>query len=283
MCLIALAYRTSAAFPLVIAGNRDEFLDRHTAPLAWWHSPAGTAILGGRDLQEGGSWMGFTPQGRFAMLTNVRQGTVAPIAQPISRGSLVRSWLDSTQETKSWASTIDPARFNGFNLIIGDWLAQQCLYLSNGRNSKGFSDLAGVESAHSAAQLIADDMLPKQVYGLSNAALDTPWPKTVKLKTALSEALALENADRIQAQLMKALADRWPAADAQLPATGIPLELERALSSVFVSHPEPVPRYGTRTSWVAMLNHQGILSITEHTHAIASQGAQTHQAQMQWL
>ncbi|MDP3169912.1 MAG: NRDE family protein, partial [Polaromonas sp.] len=69
MCLIAFAIGASARWPLVIAANRDEFLDRPTLPLARWKSDAGTDIISGRDIRAGGTWMGLTAAGRIAMLT----------------------------------------------------------------------------------------------------------------------------------------------------------------------------------------------------------------------
>jgi uncharacterized protein with NRDE domain len=282
MCLIAVALRASERFPLVIAGNRDEFLARPTQPLDRWHSSQGTAILGGRDGQEGGSWMGFTPAGRFALLTNVRNPVARVPQNPISRGRLVVDWLDSALNAQEWAAQHDAAQFNGFNLIAGDWAANTCAHLSHAAFLEQNVQLAGIEYAQSATELVVNQMAAGQVHGLSNAALNTPWPKTLQLQNALREALQLTQADDLTAALLHALADAKPAPDSELPATGVPLELERALSSAFVSHPADQPRYGTRTSWIALLQARGELTITEATHSHTGQPPTLRQRSMHW-
>jgi len=73
MCLVALAIDADRRFPLVVAANRDEFFKRPAARLGWWTPEhGGPAVLGGRDLEAGGTWMGLTAEGRLALLTNVR-------------------------------------------------------------------------------------------------------------------------------------------------------------------------------------------------------------------
>jgi uncharacterized protein with NRDE domain len=262
MCLIAFAWGASERFPLVVAANRDEFFERPTAPLSLWPSPGGAQVLGGRDLQDGGTWMGFSPNGRFAMLTNVRNPQAAPPAQPISRGSLALAWLESDLDAPQWAKRLQPLRYQGFNLIVGDWARRQCHYLSNQAFFKPFGQIAGIEYARSAIELIASELPMGAIYGLSNAALDTPWPKTLLLKTALSDSLA--------------------SLDVQQMSTGVPIELERALASPFVRHPEHAPSYGTRTSLVAIYEADLGLRVTEITHSLQTQPEQIFQAQLDW-
>ena len=266
MCLIALAWGASERFPFVIAANRDEFLQRPTAPLSLWQSPSGASILSGRDLKDGGTWMGFSPSGRFAMLTNVRAPLATPPDEPISRGGLAMGWLTSDLSAAQWAKSIEPHRYQGFNLIVGDWASKQCFYFSHQQNLKLFKPLAGVSSAQIATQLIATEMPWGAVYGLSNAALDTPWPKTQRLKNALQRSLESTDAQQLIAHNLQALADESKAPAADLPATGVPQELELALSSAFVSHPPNTPSYGTRSSLVAVFEATLGLQVTEVTH-----------------
>lgn len=289
MCLIAIALGVSERFPLVIAGNRDESLTRPTLPLDWWRSPRGTAILGGRDVEGGGTWMGITPGGRFAMLTNVRNPSASSPAEPKSRGSLVVDWLDSALDAKAWGSRYDARRFNGFNLIAGNWAQQQCDYLSHPLFFKRNEALAGMNTASNAIELVVDTMPVGQVYGLSNAALNTPWPKTLRLKLALQSALHAPDANLLTQALIEALQHAEPAADDVLPHTGVPRDLELALSSAYVSHPPDAPRYGTRTSWVAVLEHNADapaqLMLTEITHAHRGQSpiaAPLRQQSLSW-
>jgi uncharacterized protein with NRDE domain len=252
MCLIAMAWGASQQYPLVIAANRDEYYARPTAPLAQWTTDAGHTIISGRDLRDGGTWMGFTPSGRFAMLTNLRDPSATPPLGARSRGALVLDWLTSSRAMETWRAAHDWARYAGFNLIAGDWPTQQCHYLSS----------------HSAAQALE----PGKIYGLSNAALDSPWPKTVQLKGALQTAIARAlPTEELQSTLQQALRDPTRVPHAQLPRTGVPLEVESALSSVFVRHPQPVADYGTRSSLVVALDSQQTLHLAETTHAHGAQ------------
>jgi uncharacterized protein with NRDE domain len=244
MCLVALALGQSDRFPLILASNRDEFFDRPAAPLAWWTSESGTArVLGGRDLQAGGTWLALTPTGRLALVTNVRSGLPGPAGAP-SRGGLVPAWLSAEHAFEPHWARIEAAGYHGFNLIAGDTARGEWFWAG--------SDITGPQR------------LTAGLYGLSNAALDTPWPKVQRLKLALRESLAASGADpvdRLAEQLFAALGDPRCADDAELPATGVPLVLERQLSASFIRIPDG--RYGTRCS---------TLVVTETT----AQGPVTH-------
>ena len=233
MCLIAFAIGASPRWPLVIAANRDEFLNRPTAPLARWHTEAGKEVISGRDLRAGGTWLGLSPGGRMAMLTNVREPH--PVAGERSRGELVMRWLESGMDARQFMAQTDSALYGAFNLVLGDFQSSAWHWLTNQSDANG----RPVEGWQSCA-------LQPGVYGLSNGALDTPWPKTRALKTALRQALDSHRQEDLQAGLWSALQDRQRPGDEQLPRTGVPLALERALSSVFVEFPEHA--YGTRSS-----------------------------------
>ena len=327
MCLISLAWGANAQFPLVIAANRDEFYDRPTQPLSAWQSASGHTIVGGRDLKDGGTWMGFTPGGRFACLTNVRPPSDAPpIAVPIkapitvpitvpitapitplrSRGELAVSWLSSTLDATSWVRSVDAQAYAGFNLIVADWHARSCLYISNKPEKTSETN---TDSAQAAINSIANKDLHESLseseislekplenphtntrtihwgslVALSNASLDTPWPKALRLKAALAKALSqnlhnLQNLHNqptlasLQQDLLAALANSQPAAPHDLPQTGLSPDREQALSSAFVRYPASAPNaplepnYGTRSSMVAVLDATGGLHLLEATH-----------------
>jgi uncharacterized protein with NRDE domain len=247
MCLIAFALHASARWPLVIAANRDEFLDRPTVPLARWKTPAGQVIVSGRDLRAGGAWFGVTsgglggpigPGGRIAFLTNVREAEALPA--PRSRGELVTRWLESQIGAEKFVAGLaaDPTAFAGFNLVVGSIQRDQWHWVTN-RPSQ----------SHLAKALHYEALRPG-IYGLSNAALDSPWPKTTQLKDALGQSLRAHEAGgdlaALRADLWHALGSRERAEAAHLPRTGIPLAREEALSSAFVEMPEH--GYGTRSS-----------------------------------
>jgi uncharacterized protein with NRDE domain len=225
MCLVALALDQSRRFPLVIATNRDEFFKRPAARLSWWSPGPGLPdILGGRDLEAGGTWLGLTTQGRLALITNVRDSAHKDPSAP-SRGAIVPRWLagDLTAD-RFWMHTALSGH-NGFNLIAADFHRGECFWASN---------------------LDAHPMrLERGLYGLSNASLDTPWPKVTILKEELREAIeASESLDALTGRLFDALADRTPAPDEHLPSTGVSHELEKTLSSAFIRTPDM--NYGTR-------------------------------------
>jgi uncharacterized protein with NRDE domain len=284
MCLIAMAWGVSPDYPLVIASNRDEFYARPTAALAHWTTDAGHRISSGRDLQSGGTWMGFAQSGRFAMLTNVRNPLAAVPDPARSRGELVVAWLASTLDAATWSAERDLAAYAGFNLIVGDWQAQQCHYISNQGNavSGQFSEpnrpLAQQNIAQTATKSVAYPMVhrvpPGQIIGLSNAALNTPWPKTTQLVSTLEGALQTPySIAQLQERLQLALQSDDPADDAQLPRTGVPLAQEKALSSIYVRYPSDAPVYGTRSSLCAVLTQEHHLHLTETTHLGPSQTA----------
>lgn len=241
MCLIALAIDQSRRFPLVVAANRDEFLARPAARLGWWPASADTpAILAGRDIESGGTWLGLTAQGRLAMLTNVRDPTRIDVAAP-SRGQIVPQWLSGREPTDRFWMRTGLMGYNGFNLIAADFKQGECFWASN--------------------LIDHPQRLERGLYGLSNASLNTAWPKTVMLKGRLQHALAMAaSVDALAGSLFMALADRQFATDADLPATGVPIALERALSAAFIRVPEQ--QYGTRCSTLVISERVGRTLVT---------------------
>jgi len=272
---MAFALPACAGEPFVLAANRDEDRRRPTAPLALWHTDAGTPVWAGRDGRDGGTWMGLTPNGRVALLTNVREPGSAQAGQaPVgtrSRGELVTRWLDTasqrvTEALPRFLAELQPAEYNGFNLVLGD-LCQGHWHWLNNRPDRVWpglpTDLQAVTHRRTTGQadwLLAP--LAAGVYGLSNAGLDTAWPKTLRLKEALAHALAHSRPGQEPPvnprPLWHALADPRHAPEAELPTTGVPLDWERALSSIWV-HKQPSPQlpagYGTRSSAVVQAWH----------------------------
>ena len=236
MCLIAFAIGASQRCPLVIASNRDEFLERPTLPLARWHTDLGHEIISGRDLRAGGTWLGVTPNGRVAFLTNVREASAQPA--PFSRGQLVMRWLDAGNDVARFAEVLekDNGAYGGFNLVVGDLQRNDWAWMTN--KSRASSSGWHFQS------------LQPGIYGLSNAALNTPWPKTTELKRVLTSALAettdAPHMNALQKSLWHALGNRNRTPIEKLPVTGAPLAIEQALSSAFVDFPEH--RYGTLCS-----------------------------------
>jgi len=232
---LVCAWQVLPGYPLLVLANRDELYARATAPLGAWSPAGGPELLGGRDLEGGGTWLGVRGR-RFAALTNVREPGVATPPGAPSRGELVSGFLGSDQEPSSWLEGLAGERYAGFNLLVSD--GQRLAWGSN--RSPGPRELE------------------PGLYGVSNAALDTPWPKLRRLRTELERALGGQDSptplpssgeawgERAghARRLLDLLRDETRPPDEELPRTGVGLEAERLLSPVFVSS----PAYGTRSS-----------------------------------
>jgi uncharacterized protein with NRDE domain len=233
MCLIVFAWRPDHAQPLIVAANRDEFYARPSLPLAQW--PEAPNVYAGRDLEAGGTWLGIGANGRFAALTNIRDPHQPPSRK--SRGELVAGFLLGDKSIDDYLSDIvrRSIEYAGFNLLIGN---TNELWHFNARESEAV-------------------MLPPGVYGLSNAGLDTPWPKLLKARTALEEVLA----DPQPQALLALLGDAQTAPFTELPDTGVGLATETLLSSVFIASQS----YGTRASTALIVQADGTRHMVERS------------------
>lgn len=246
MCLIVFAWRVDRRWPLVLAANRDEFLDRPSAPLAPW--PDGR-IVAGRDLAAGGTWLGVTRDGRYAAVTNFRD-PAARREGARSRGALVAAFLagETSAEDHARRAVASRADYADFNLLVGDpgglWYAS---------------------SALAEARPVTPGL-----HALSNHHLDTPWPKARRALGGLSAALA--QIDPVPA-LLATLADGGHPDPATLPDTGVGPERERMLGPVRIE----APGYGTRSSTVVLAGDGGTL-IVERRH----DGTAPHDTRLAW-
>jgi uncharacterized protein with NRDE domain len=236
MCLVVVALAAHPRYSLVIAANRDEHHARAALPAQWGDRPPYAGMLAGRDLEAGGTWMGVRGDGRWALVTNVREGRGGDTAAP-SRGELVPDVLNAPPGSALAALQRKAANYNGFNLLVGD--AAGATWVSN-----------------RAAGPLA---LPQGIHGLSNARLDTPWPKLTRTRDAV-HAWAARGDDDL-APLFAALADRTRTADADLPSTGVSLEWERLLSAPFIVG----DGYGTRCSTVLAVGRDGSARFVERS------------------
>jgi uncharacterized protein with NRDE domain len=250
MCLAVIALNAHPQYRVVIAANRDEFHARPAAPAHWWTS----GILAGQDLSGGGAWFGVTRNGRWALVTNFREGIPRDPDAP-SRGRLVTGALLDPSPPLACAAAIacDGARYHGFNLLVGELTPQ-----GESETSESLPDDRSTAAyvSNRASGAIA---LYKGIHGLSNHLLETPWPKLVRSKARLAAALDGQTLDTAAAFAL--LADREPADDAILPMTGVSRERERVLSSAFIVSPD----YGTRCSTVFTLARDGSANFVERS------------------
>lgn len=225
MCLILLALGAHPEYPLIVAANRDEAYSRPTARAAFWEDHPG--VCGGRDLEQGGTWLGIARNGRFAATTNYRQGGGSADIKR-SRGKLTRDYLTGVEPPEQYLRGVEARAqdYNGFSLIVGHPDAHWF-----------YSNRGGV----------AQSITPG-VHGLSNHLLDEPWPKVRRGKESVTSLLHAGESELV-ARLFAVLADRAPAPDELLAATGVPLERERARSASFIAG----DTYGTRASTVLLV------------------------------
>ena len=224
MCLIAFAYNVHPSYRLILAANRDEFYERPSSSADFWKDDL--EVLAGRDLKNGGTWLGITKDGKFAVVTNYRNPSTLKSDAP-SRGKLVSRYLNGNQNPDNYLGKIAPKvdKYNGFNLLLGDD-NDLFVFSSSGEKQK----------------------LKPGIYGLSNHLLNSPWPKVTRSKKMLKAALE-KKGDALEEELFSLLADRRVPPDDKLPSTGIGLEWERLLSPIFIES----PIYGTRSSTILLI------------------------------
>ncbi|MEO1044829.1 MAG: NRDE family protein [Pseudomonadota bacterium] len=230
MCVVALAWKTHPDWPLVLIGNRDELHARQASPLAAWND--GSDIIAGRDEQSGGTWLGVSPQGRLAVITN-RRNSDGRDPTKLSRGALVTDALKQGVAPLR----VEPelaGKYNGFSLLAVDqdqaWLIASQPQSGTTNNNMG---------------------LVPNIYGLANGDLDEPWPKTIRIKDFLAEWL--DSGKHDPDRLLNGLRE-----DDRPQVT--PDRAEQ--SPIFIHHPV----YGTRCSTVILVDADGKGQVTERRY-----------------
>jgi uncharacterized protein with NRDE domain len=249
MCLAIIALNCITEWPLIVIANRDEQHSRPTLPACPWIDAID--ILGGRDLNAGGTWLGMTATGRFALLTNFREpGRHDPRAP--SRGQLTEHYLRGESFAQRYAQELQERShvYNGFNLLVGD---DSGLWFSSNR---GEVSIQKIETG---------------VIGVSNASLNTPWPKLNRTKNAISELLSLDKypVGFTPDSFFDIMLDTRPAYAHELPETGVGPEREKLLSSPFIKN----EHYGTRCTTLIMQRSDGLVRFQEKRFNSQGQGS----------
>lgn len=231
MCTLAIAYNRHPEYPFIFIGNRDEFYVRQTE-----NAEMRSGVLSGIDLEKGGTWTGISQSGRMAFITNYRDFTLH-VEAPESRGLLTKNFLEGTMPAEQYLETLSKkkAHYNPYNLIVGDM--NGLYFYSN----------------------IEDHIIKIEpgIHGLSNALLNTPWPKVNRIKEALSEAISK---DRLEEETLFAILENKMQADENdLPRTGLDLSLEKSLSAIFIE----LEAYGTRHETVILIDRRGKVQFFE--------------------
>jgi uncharacterized protein with NRDE domain len=236
MCLILVAFRAVDGYPLLVAGNRDEFHARPAQKADWW--PDDGDLLGGRDLQAGGTWLALHRSGKFAAVTNYRDADSSKRGKR-SRGHLVSEFLQGDLTPNEYLQSLDGDDFTGFNLLVSD--GQTLAYLSNRGETSG--------------------ELPPGVYGLSNATLDTPWEKVERSKAKLQELIDGNAAN--ETSLLRVLGDKNKGPVDEVKSDRLPFATAHAITAPFIVLPE----YGTRCSTVVLADQNNKWSLLERRFA----------------
>lgn len=240
MCILFVAMGQHPDYPLIIAANRDEFHERPTAPINWWHKDENAAdVFAGKDLQAGGTWMGINKKGRFAALTNYRLIPQQSSGNEHSRGELVLSALNTEDSLLSEQLHTQRSQYLGYNLLFGDTRQLSCYDSVN-------------DQFHHFTQ---------GCFSLCNGPVHDIWPKMAKGEQALTRYVEETKSVEHKA-LFDLLNDRTEAPDHLLPSTGLPSDWERKLSAIFIVGEE----YGTRSSCVLTINNQQQVIVTERTY-----------------
>ncbi|KAJ3672333.1 hypothetical protein LUZ60_007054 [Juncus effusus] len=247
MCIAAWIWQAHPVYPFLLLLNRDEFHDRLTKPLGWW-GEGPNKILGGRDLIGGGTWLGCTKDGKLAFLTNVLEPDADPNAR--TRGDLPVRFLQGNKSPLEYAKEVakEAGAYNGFNLILADLCKKSMIYVSNRLQGKP-----------------AVQVVPPGLHVLTNAALDSPWQKAIRLGKNFSDVLLKhDDEDVIPKDFVEMLMKDTTKCDRDmLPKTGCDSDFEFDLSSIFVEIKTKQGTYGTRSTAVISLRNSGDVSFYE--------------------
>ncbi|WP_096188695.1 NRDE family protein [Evansella halocellulosilytica] len=234
MCLIGFAINEHSVFPFILAANRDEFYKRHTKEAHFW--PENPDVIGGGDLEKGGTWLGFNVSGELAMLTNIRE--LDSRSFYYSRGELVKNYLT---DKKSFSTNLDQVeQFAGFNLLYGS--INHLFYTSNRYESKG--------------------PINNGIHGISNGQLNSNWPKVTKIKQGLYDSKQITKQSDIEEFLLHLLLNNDKSEGRQLPNTGFDENTEKMLSPIFIES----DNYGTRSSTIILVDYTGTCTFIERTY-----------------
>lgn len=259
MCIILFAINSHPDYPFVVAANRDEFYARPTKKIDWWSDYS--HVLGARDQADvlglPGTALGLSQKGKFSAITNIR----APSEKNPdlrTRGELTAKFLSQSKPIHEFITDHQKSflQYNGFNLLLGD--------LSNVARPEFFwvSNRLLVGDKIRQRKTINPTAISAGLYGLSNAMLDTPWPKVRSGVAQFAQALARDSGKFNQdAMYFNLLADNNNFSDQVLPSTGVSQEWEKALAPIFIQ----TEHYGTRSSTLLRVRKDGMFQMIERS------------------
>ncbi|CAN0926964.1 Transport and Golgi organization 2 homolog [Linum grandiflorum] len=254
MCIAVFVWRAHPLHPFLLLLNRDEFHSRPTTPLGWWRNEdddgGGVEFLGGRDEKAGGTWLAANRYGRIAFLTNVRELFSAPAAN--TRGRLPIRFLQSEKNPMEFANELveEMDSYNGFNLVVADVNAKSMVYITN----------------RPKPNCPAVTVVSPGIHVLSNASLDTPWPKAERLSRSFKEFMdrygeqeEIPAKEIVETLMRNTIKDE----DRSLLPGVYPPDYEYQASSIFVDIDSPSGRYGTRSTSAVLVSRSGLVNFYE--------------------
>ncbi len=249
MCLILIAYRVIEGTDLLLVSNRDERYDRSAMSARFWEDRPD--ILGGRDLERGGTWLAVSERGRLAAVTNIREPEQNNPYAP-SRGALPVDFVAQRLTVRGFLErSHDLERYNGLNLILWDG-----------------EDLAATSNRSESM------LMTPGIHGISNGRLSSSWPK---VRVAMESLEHLVNAGDVSSdEILDIMRDESRQDDELLPATGVGLEMERVLSSAFIR----TQNYGTRCTTIVQFRSEGDIVYDEFTYDEAAKVVNVAQFQL---
>ncbi|MBA0850260.1 hypothetical protein Goshw_027510 [Gossypium schwendimanii] len=247
MCIAAFIWQAHPLYPLLLLQNRDEYYNRPTKALAWWDVD-GCEILGGRDEVAGGTWLACSRQGRVAFLTNVLE--LHHLSGAKTRGDLPLLFLKNTKSPMEFADQLltNAHQYNGFNLIVADIATKSMVYISN--RPKG--------------EPIHIQQVSPGLHVLSNAKLDSPIPKALRLRKSIRQMMNKygKNEVNVKEMIEKLMKDKVKADKSKLPGI-CALDMEFNLSSIFVEMDTPQGLCGTRSTAALTIRASGEVSFCD--------------------
>ena len=231
MCILFFALGQHPDYPLIVAANRDEYHRRPSESMHEW--PDHPGIIAGRDLQAGGTWLGINRQGRFAAVTNFREGANTRLDKR-SRGELVSHYLLSEADRQHQFEEFlqrHHSDYNPFNLVFGD-----------------ADDIRAWDHRSTRVRELGTGF-----HSVSNGPIDEPWPKMSLGVEKITAAISRRD-DLDIANLTFMMQDQTQAATELMPHTGVDAELERQLSSIFIRGES----YGTRTTTILLFGREQV-------------------------
>lgn len=241
MCLITFRYGQHNRYKLILAANRDEAYNRPTVGADYWKEYPD--LLAGKDLEANGTWFGITKQGKVGAITNCHgEEFTAPEKSKKSRGQILIDYLTGEQDPVTFINQLIASKddYQPFNVLLGS-IDMLFHYNSN------------------------DDDYTKLDIGthsLSNATLNTPWPKVKNTRQQLDSIIQTDH-DYMH-DLFAMMMNQTPAPDNEIPRAPLPMEILRKTSANFIK----TEQFGTKSTTLLLVDWNNNVTFVERNYLL---------------